>query len=290
MTHRLIALAALLVLFADTARAQVADLAARTGQAVFVVDRDAREVAGALKSVTADTIVIATGTADITIARQDVRLVEVRGDALWNGVALGAAFGAAGWITATAFACDERGPACAASRAPLLSLPYLGFGALIDRALEGRHVVYQSEPRATGPVHDFTSLWQKTRSGETVFVTDDVGQRVRGTLLRTTPSTIVMLDHGTEREFSTGRVRSIARRGDPVFDGAAIGAAVGIAAGARDGAWSALLLGGTYAGIGALVDAGLHGRTTIYRPAATARHPQVRASLAPGQARLVVSF
>lgn len=128
----------------------------------------------------------------------------------------------------------------------------------------------------------------------TVYVLDDTGVETAGKLLRLDLDSLVLLVRDTERRFEAARVRRIEKRGDSLRNGVHIGALVGAAigllsAGISDcpgddpggscpGARAAgfALSIGTFAAIGAGIDALAVGRTTWYEaPAASPRAAQM---------------
>lgn len=134
---------------------------------------------------------------------------------------------------------------------------------------------------AQGTGEDWPGL---NRAGlSTVYVLDDAGVEVSGTLLRLDPDSLVLLVGGVEHRLEAARVQRIQRRGDSLRNGALIGAAVGaamglIAAGISDcpgsdpgGSCPAvrttafLVSTGVYTAIGTGIDALVVGRTTVYQ-------------------------
>jgi len=130
----------------------------------------------------------------------------------------------------------------------------------------------------------------KVKAGSsTVYVLDDTGMEVSGRLLRLDPDSLVLLVGDTERRFEAARVRRIEKRGDSLRNGALIGAVIGTAAGwfvtrladcpgdnpggpcpgARAAGFALSI--GTYAAIGAGIDALVVGRTTWYEAPAASR-------------------
>lgn len=131
-----------------------------------------------------------------------------------------------------------------------------------------------------------------------VYVLDDEGVEVSGTLLRLNPDSLVLLVGGVEHRLEAARVQRIERRGDALRNGALIGAVVGaamgvLAAGISDcpgsdpggscpatRATAVLVSTGVYAAIGTGIDALVVGRTTVYQaptpPPSSARAPQGR--------------
>lgn len=116
----------------------------------------------------------------------------------------------------------------------------------------------------------------------TVFLTDLRGVEHRGVLTRVDPAEVVLLGSEGERVFTRGDIVQIEKRGDSLKNGALIGALVGgvgavFAVGLADcpgteqdgcpgaRAAMALLTTGIYTAIGVGIDAGIQGRTLIYR-------------------------
>jgi hypothetical protein len=140
-----------------------------------------------------------------------------------------------------------------------------------------------------------TQSWPglNTAGLSTVYVLDDRGVEVSGTLVRLDPDSILLLIGGVEHRLEAARVRRIDRRGDSLRNGALIGAAVGVAMGllaagmsdcpgtdpgggcAGTRAAALVLSTGIYAAVGAGIDALVVGRTTVYEaPTASARRPR----------------
>lgn len=138
----------------------------------------------------------------------------------------------------------------------------------------------------------------------TVYVLDDTGAETSGRLLRLDPDSLVLLVGDTERRFEAARVRRIQKRGDSLRNGALIGAVVGAAFGLLGTrladcpgnnpsgpcpgfrAGGLLLSVGTYAAIGAGIDALVVGRTTWYEAPAASR----RAARMPPRGRAAFSM
>ena len=161
--------------------------------------------------------------------------------------------------------------------------------AVLAAALTPVLALAQEPPRAW-PTGDAGTM-------STVSVLDDSGVEVTGRLVRLDTSTIVVRVDDAERQFEASRVRRIDRRGDSLGNGLIIGAIVGAAVGAftygladcpgdnRSGpcprARTAMFLGttGTYAALGAGIDALVAGRTTVYEAGPTAS-PSAQAPVA----------
>ena len=83
---------------------------------------------------------------------------------------------------------------------------------------------------AIAHAQDSLGGWQglKASALQTIYVTDDSGQRTEGKLLKFDTDSLVMLIDGMERRFDAAHVRRIDRRGDSLKNGAWIGAALGV--------------------------------------------------------------
>jgi hypothetical protein len=116
----------------------------------------------------------------------------------------------------------------------------------------------------------------------TVYVQTETGTETSGKLLALSPDSLVLLVDGVERRFDAADVRRVEKR-DSIRNGTIIGALAGVVMGAvsagisdcpgeRPGGYCGglrtVLVGlsvGTYAALGAGVDAVIRGRTTIYQ-------------------------
>ncbi|MDP1570924.1 MAG: hypothetical protein Q8L86_13085 [Vicinamibacterales bacterium] len=149
---------------------------------------------------------------------------------------------------------------------------------------------------AQGTGQDWPEL--NTAGVSTVYVLDDTGVEVSGTLLRLTSDSLVLMVGGVEHRLDAARVKRIQKRGDSLRNGALIGAVVGaamglIVAGISDcpgsdpggscpatRATAFLVSTGVYAAIGTGIDALVVGRTTLYQapttPPQSARAPYGR--------------
>lgn len=116
---------------------------------------------------------------------------------------------------------------------------------------------------------DFARL--KLEVGDVVFVTDRIsGEEFSGVLTSLTPASLVVAG----RVVTPRPGLTIARRGDPVWEGAIIAGVVGAIVGVQVGHeacfdrskwWCAAEGAAIYAAMGALYDAMHTGRTTVYR-------------------------
>ena len=165
----------------------------------------------------------------------------------------------------------------------------------------------QGTPRVR-PNVTFEELPSHIRAGQTIYVTDPQGREIKGQLVRLSAASMTLRGEHGEREFARAEIHQVARHGDSVANGTAIGMGVlggwGLVGALRtdDGVscadvfglgGCAALVGMTAAmgaGIGALIDYSIKGRTTVYQSA-----PQ-RISVSPfmhprgGGVRLMVRF
>lgn len=142
----------------------------------------------------------------------------------------------------------------------------------------------QERPKAKpAPVESFETLAERVKPGATVYVSDAASGEVEGQLLGISPGSVTVLVQGTQREFLKNELRHVARRGDSLKNGALIGlgvatlwAVIGEARSNEDvgtmdvfGAGGALGIYAVWlgmgAGVGALLDAAVKGKTTVYR-------------------------
>jgi hypothetical protein len=131
---------------------------------------------------------------------------------------------------------------------------------------------------ASGAAQTVTNLpdsARQLRSGRTIFVSHGDGEQTEGQFIRVTPEAIIVSVKGAERTIPADTVHRIDRR-DSVWNGAIIGGAVlGLPGMAGAGAscspncgsamtGAAIVFGAIGAGIGALVDRGISGRSPVY--------------------------
>ncbi|MEO5741259.1 MAG: hypothetical protein ABIS29_11755 [Vicinamibacterales bacterium] len=128
----------------------------------------------------------------------------------------------------------------------------------------------------------FDQLRVLIKPGDTLTITDDHGQRLRGKLVDLSASSLVLVASGTRRLFQDTEVSTIEKRGaDSLKNGALIGLSIGAGLfgpviGAVTGDWGlaaagALFYGGIGMGIGAGGDALIEGPRVIYAAAPSAR-------------------
>jgi hypothetical protein len=165
-----------------------------------------------------------------------------------------------------------------------------------------------------GPVSSVDQLSTRVKRGDTIYVLDTNARETTGTFAEASESSIKLMVKGQIREIPAGDVRRVARRGDPLWNGALIGAAaVGtLAVSAQGDSYCAqmdrlygkgtcsrsgdptagVIVGAAIGGaIGAGIDALIPGRTVVYRatPQRTVRLAPVLSGHQAG-ARLSVAF
>jgi hypothetical protein len=141
---------------------------------------------------------------------------------------------------------------------------------------------------AQAPATVFADLQTRLSAGEVVFVTNDAGKTVKGTV-RQVSDTLLVLRSGSDELTLTGSdVQRIARRGHTLRNGAFIGLATGfvvggtLAAAADDCTYTCFsspggvlafgaLFGAVGAGVGAAVGASLRKEHVVFERAATGR-------------------
>jgi hypothetical protein len=118
----------------------------------------------------------------------------------------------------------------------------------------------------------FGDLQEQLEPGDTIFVADRQGRETSGTLARLSPTSLVIVVNGDEREIQSAEIGWVEKRGDSLKNGAWIGA-VFVAAGTPTDDCSSspgcviasVALGAAMgAGIGALWDWAMPGRTLVY--------------------------
>ena len=142
--------------------------------------------------------------------------------------------------------------------------------------------VAQAQDVADGPAEIINA---RIKAGDTVYVTDASGERVKGKFDGLSEGTLRMSINGELRKVAMSDVREVARRGDSLWNGVLIGATIGAIGGAAAASHCSELpdlCGQTqtmmavalvYGGIGAGIDALIPGRTRIYQasPASAVR-------------------
>jgi hypothetical protein len=132
-------------------------------------------------------------------------------------------------------------------------------------------------------VGSFETLPDKLKPGQTVYAMDTQGRETEGRIVRLSDTALTLRVAGADRDFPRSELRQVARRGDSVRNGATIGMGIFAAWGLvgvleSSGGYSyidefgpgaaAVMVGGVAgigAGIGALVDYAIKGKTVVYR-------------------------
>jgi hypothetical protein len=130
------------------------------GKPVAVTTGSGAEVAGRVSTISADSLRLTVNGVSQQFAPKDVRQVRRNGDSLWNGLAIGAAFGATAAALGDAryYECGGSG-LCKDNQIPERVTFFAGAtitGILIDRFHRDRRILYRSQstqtpkgPRAT---------------------------------------------------------------------------------------------------------------------------------------------
>ena len=116
---------------------------------VVTVTNDQQTIRGRISEVTPDALVLDDDGTRVRLPLAAVHQVDRVGDSLWNGTAIGAAFGGGSAIAAMARTCSNTNCAdTSASLDPRLTLlgtlVGAGIGALIDAAIDGHETVYRA--------------------------------------------------------------------------------------------------------------------------------------------------
>jgi hypothetical protein len=135
----------------------------------------------------------------------------------------------------------------------------------------------------------------KLSIGDRVDVTERSGVITTGVLTDVTSATV----QAGNRDFPIDTVLKVERRGDSIWDGFLIGAGLGLILspiaqeGCLNGSKIPCVLGPmvVYGGIGALIDMGHEGKTTVYRAAPNgSKGAHVAPIVAPGAGGLAVAI
>lgn len=255
----------------------------KPGDAIIVTDPLGRETHAVFSEATSTTLVVVAGGNEQRLRAADIGRVETS-DSLRNGTIVGGAAGAWLGLAAAGASCS---PQCAREMtAGAVSMGLIGaaIGALADRAVAGRRVLYGAAPDSVHtlqprpPVASLSELSQRARSGDAIVVVDRRGRTIRGMFESASAGSIDVLEGGTLREISSCDVRVVTRRGNRKRAGALIGAMLGAFTGAASAADTrgaspfagAVFAAGLYSawgsGIGALVSKSI----PIYRSANSA--------------------
>lgn len=135
-----------------------------------------------------------------------------------------------------------------------------------------------------GPIGTFPNLSSTVKRGTIVFVTDDNGEQVKGTITEVSPASMQILTVDREARrvtFAADRVSRVARvdsRRNGFLIGAALGAVPGILLGmgvstyceneSTSCPWAPVILGGLFGaaggGIGYAIDGAIDGQKVVY--------------------------
>jgi hypothetical protein len=118
------------------------------GSPVAITDASGSDVRGRVAAVSADSLTLNAGGMPRQLDASTIREVRRDGDPLWNGLAFGAAFGAAGALLSDS-SCSGR-PGCGAQIPQRLALVAVmaAAGAGLDALHRDRTVLYRSPARA----------------------------------------------------------------------------------------------------------------------------------------------
>ena len=292
-----------LMLFTDSVAAQTESLGERVGSTVFVTDRSGVQTGGRLLRLSSDQMTLLVGGTERVMPLREVGRVEKR-DSLWNGMLIGAVPGALIGMAAAGASCSPR---CGRD-IPLGMLINgaigAGIGALIDVGIHGYSLVDgpslrpPNARRAAAPVASLDELWLRVRQGDRIEVATVGGQKIAGTFVQVSQTSVAINVDGKRREIPSREVRLVTRRGNRYRSGAlwggVIGGALGFAAAAScPGGCNPLFpamftgSGGALwgAGIGALVSK----HPVVYDPDGTAKSARVTPFIGPGRVGMAFS-
>jgi hypothetical protein len=253
----------------------------KPGDSIFVTDRQGRETSGKLARLSPASLVIVVNGEEREILSATIGRIEKRGDSVRNGAWIGAAY----FAVASQLNCTEPGGNCQVA-AIVFGPIGAGIGALVDKAIPGRTLVYGTRRnsrhalRSGSPVSSFSDLWTRIQTGDGISVIDTNGRKTMGTFAHVSTSSIALQVDGQLREFPVLEVRQLARRGNRMWQGmllgAAAGAAVGVSRGVATGCGAATgcsvdrpagAVGGFFGGgtLGAITGALIPRHMVIYR-------------------------
>lgn len=267
----------------------------KVGGTIFVTDRQGRETRGKLSRLSSTSLVIVVNGDEREIQSPEIGRIETL-DPVWNGALIGGAILGVGGMGGAGTSCS---PHCVRD----VTLVTMGaavvgalLGARLDRGIEGRRLVYGTQPASRhtfhpkSPVASFGEIWMRARSGDTLYVLDTSGRETTGAFARASASSIALLVDGHLREMPESEVRQVERRGSHLGTGVLIGAgvlAIGCVINVRygDGQCRKDPVGSALAavGAGALIGRLIPKRTVVYRSTGD------RAADAPVRVNLAVS-
>jgi hypothetical protein len=161
-------------------------------------------------------------------SKSEVRMIELeRRDSLWNGTLIGLGAGGLSGLIGGAANCGndscQAGPIAAAFGA-LFGGIGAGVGALVDLGFPKRTTIYQQVALS------FEDLHEVLKTGETVVVTDDAGQKTQGKVAEVTGSSLEVLLASGKRTFAERAITEI-RTADRLGNGVAKGLGLGVGLG-----------------------------------------------------------
>jgi hypothetical protein len=111
---------------------------------------------------------------------------------------------------------------------------------------------------------------RKLTPGQTIYVLDTLSRETQGVLISVLPASLRLGVGSDERDIAWNEIQQVARRGDSAADGALVGAlimaGVYVAPAIATDQPGAILWGAAIgAGIGALIDGAISGKTVVYR-------------------------
>jgi hypothetical protein len=124
----------------------------KSGDTVYVLDSSARETTGTFAKASQASMELLVDGQIREIPLTDIRQVARRGDSLWNGALIGAAFGAVTLQASCGSALNGSGECTRLGRVGLAMMGAGVWGAIgagIDALIHGRTVVYRSTAQRT---------------------------------------------------------------------------------------------------------------------------------------------
>lgn len=245
-------------------------LRARVGDHLYVTDPDRRvEISGRVTSLSDHELTID----GYQFVPKPGLKIERFGDTVWDGATLGFLLGGVAGVTVGVEGCLNR------SKAPCFFANGLAMGALgawWDWQHKGRTVVFLGATQPSDRVAPADPIAPPAFSEPTAFDFGELGLMAGDRVAITAPDGTQTIGPITTLNRDTFRVGTVdlsrispvlvERVGDPLWDGAAYGAGfavmMGVAAqtGVRDTATRAAI----YGSIGAIIDACMKGRSTLY--------------------------
>jgi len=246
------------------------------GNTIFITDRQGHEISGRLTALSPDTLRVLTSGGERDVLRRDIGRVE-KPDSLWDGAAIGAAIFTFGFAGGAGASCS---PHCAgAVTLSALAGAALGgyIGALIDKAIPGRRLVYGVSPDSafaispTDPITESRDLWMKLKAGDRIHILETSGLETEGRFAASSASSISIVDGGLRQEIPAQRVFQVTRRGSHLGLGTLAGVTLGVATSAagacRDGTgrrdYAACTISGAL--VGAIVGRLIPRQIVVYR-------------------------